>query len=108
METYKFKKQISSNIFEKCYYYEKPNSKIESTFNTLIMKKGDKNHYTWYKEVGIDKGYASRIKRGLIIPHIFLMIAIANYFEVDTAVIWGNLPFEDYMNIINSFREVKK
>lgn len=60
---------------------------IEERFKALIEAKKEAP-YDWYKNLGIDKGDASRIRRGLIVPKEWLRIKIANYFGVDSSVIW--------------------
>lgn len=62
-------------------------SAIEVRFETLIASHCDLP-YTWYKELGIDKSLASKIRRGLIIPFREWRIKIANYFSVDSSTIW--------------------
>ncbi len=78
---------ISKNFFlvegvEKCI--KKP---IEQRFDVLLKERGIK----WadaYNEIGLNKSYASKIRRGLIIPPLWLRIKIAQFFKVDTSVIW--------------------
>lgn len=60
---------------------------IAQRFDVLLKERGLK----WadaYHEVGLNKGYASKIRRGLIIPPLWLRIKIAQFFKVDTSVIW--------------------
>lgn len=67
---------------------------IEIRFETLINANCEKP-FDWYKELGLDKSTASRIRRGLIIPPKWLRIKIAQYFKTDSATIWTNsdLPY---------------
>lgn len=60
---------------------------IEERFETLIASKCERP-FDWYKELGLDKADASRIRRGLVIPPKWLKIKIAQYFEVDSITIW--------------------
>lgn len=60
---------------------------IQIRIDTLISSKCDLP-YDWYKELGLDKGNASRIRRGLIIPSKEWRIKIAQYFGVDSTTIW--------------------
>lgn len=60
---------------------------IEIIFQTLILKKCEKP-YTWYKNLGYDKSWASKVRRGLIIPKLEDRIKIAQYFQTDTSAIW--------------------
>ena len=65
---------------------------IEKRFETLLLERGLKwsdcyNH----ESLGLDKSLASKIRRGLIIPHHPLRIKIATFFGVDSSVIW-NIP----------------
>lgn len=34
------------------------------------------------------KDFFSRVRRGLIIPPLFMRVRIADFFKVDSAVIW--------------------
>ncbi|PIO08115.1 hypothetical protein COU59_02210 [Candidatus Pacearchaeota archaeon CG10_big_fil_rev_8_21_14_0_10_34_12] len=67
---------------------------IEIRFETLINANCEKP-FDWYKELGLDKSTASRIRRGLIVPPKWLRIKIAQYFKTDSATIWTNsdLPY---------------
>jgi len=60
---------------------------IETRFETLIETKKELRT-EWYKNLGIDRSYASKIKRGLIIPNEEWRIKLAGYFGVDSSVIW--------------------
>lgn len=62
-------------------------SPIEIRFQTLVETKRE-CPWDWYKALGIDKGDASKIRRGLVIPFEELRIKIANYFGVDSYTIW--------------------
>ena len=62
---------------------------IEIRFQTLILRNCDKP-WDWYKSLGYDKGWASRVRRGLIIPLLEDRIKIAQYFKTDSATIWTN------------------
>jgi len=75
---------------------------IETTIGVLILKKGDRP-YEWYQDrsISIDKSNASKIRRGLEIPPLWLRLKIAAYFGVDSTLIWR---FEDLPYI----REVLK
>ena len=68
--------EMDKNIFERAFYYDKPNQRINATFDTLILTKC-KNNFEWYKDLYIDKGNASKIRRGLVVPPIHIMIMIA-------------------------------
>jgi len=60
---------------------------IEHRFDVLLKERGIK----WadaYNEIGLNKSYASKIRRGLIIPPLWMRIKIAQFFKVDTSVIW--------------------
>jgi len=67
---------------------------IEIRFETLINANCEKP-FDWYKSLGYDKGWASRVRRGLIIPLLEDRIKIAQYFKTDSATIWTNsdLPY---------------
>jgi len=60
---------------------------IRIRFEALINSKCEAP-YDWYKDLGLDKGNASKIRRGLVIPPEYLRIKIAHYFEVDSSTIW--------------------
>ena len=65
-------------------------TQIENTFNTLILEhlpEGENRSY-WYKKLNLDKADASRIRRGLMIPPQWLRIKIANFFNVQSELIW--------------------
>ncbi len=64
---------------------------IENAFEILILRKYDKP-FDWYKQLDLDKSDASKIRRGLIIPPLWLRLKIAQYFGVDSTAIWR---FED-------------
>jgi len=64
---------------------------IENAFEILILRKCDRP-FDWYKKLDLDKSDASKIRRGLIIPPLWLRLKIAQYFEVDSTAIWR---FED-------------
>jgi len=68
---------------------------IENAFEILILRKCDKP-FDWYKQLNLDKSDASKIRRGLIIPPLWLRLKIAEYFEVDSTAIWR---FEDILHI---------
>lgn len=67
---------------------------IKIRFEVLIMRNCEKP-YDWYKNLGYDKGWASRVKRGLLIPKREDRIKIAQYFKTDSSTIWRNddLPY---------------
>ena len=67
---------------------------IEIRFETLINANCEKP-FDWYKYFDLNKSYASKIRRGLIIPPKWLRIKIAQYFKTDSATIWTNsdLPY---------------
>lgn len=60
---------------------------IEDRFKTLIESRGETT-YDWYKALDMDKAYASRIRRGIVIPPSWVRIRIARYFGVDSSVLW--------------------
>ncbi len=60
---------------------------IEIRFQTLINASCEAP-FDWYKDLGLDKSYASKIRRGLIIPPVWLRIKIAQYFKTDSSTIW--------------------
>lgn len=81
-----------SKVSEKSFFCNRAvvtgcKSPIEIRFETLIASKCELL-YDWYKDLGIDKSNASRIRRGLVIPFRELRIKIANYFRVDSCTIW--------------------
>lgn len=82
---------------------ESPNPRIEERFTTLIFSKKDRP-FDWYQSKGIalDKSYASRVRRGIIIPPLWLRIKIAHYFGVDSSAIWKpeDIDYENYMQVL--------
>lgn len=60
---------------------------IAIRFETLINANCEAP-FDWYKDLGLDKSYASKIRRGLIIPPTWLRIKIAQYFKTDSSTIW--------------------
>lgn len=62
---------------------------IEIRFKTLIYSHCEKPS-DWYRDLGIDKSNASKIRRGLFIPSKWLKIKIAQHFKTDSATIWGD------------------
>jgi hypothetical protein len=60
---------------------------IEIRFETLTLKNKEKP-YTWYKKMKYDKGFASKVRRGLLIPKKEDRIKIASYFQTDSGNIW--------------------
>ncbi len=62
---------------------------IEIRFESLIHSHCEKP-FDWYKDLGLDKSQASKIRRGLILPPQWLKIKIAQHFETDSATIWGD------------------
>lgn len=60
---------------------------IETRFQTLINSHCQRP-FDWYKDLELDKSYASKIRRGIIIPPNWLKIKIAQYFKTDTLTIW--------------------
>ena len=60
---------------------------IEIRFRALI-ERGCEAPFDWYKDLGLDKSYASKVRRGLIIPPGWLRIKIAQYFKTDSSTIW--------------------
>lgn len=60
---------------------------IKTRFETLIEHNREKP-FDWYKELGLDKSDASKIRRGLIIPPEWLRIKIANHFKTDSSTLW--------------------
>lgn len=67
---------------------------IENIFETLILRNCEKP-FDWYKELGIDKSDASKIRRGFLIPPLWLRVKIAQYFKTDSTAIWKieDLPY---------------
>jgi len=61
-------------------------SPIAERFKALIESRKEQP-YDWYKELGLDKADASRIRRGLMIPNEYWRIKIAGYFGIDSTVI---------------------
>jgi hypothetical protein len=61
---------------------------IEIRFEALINSNCQKP-FDWYKNLNLDKSYASKVRRGLIIPPRWLRIKIAHYFKTDSATIWA-------------------
>ena len=60
---------------------------VESCFDVLLKERG----WSWadaYNQIGLHKSQASLIRRGIIIPPLWLRIKIAKIFGVDTSVIW--------------------
>lgn len=60
---------------------------VESCFDVLLKERG----WTWadaYNKIDLHKSHASLIRRGLVIPPLWLRIKIAKVFDVDTSVIW--------------------
>lgn len=64
---------------------------VRIAFDTLIFQKRERP-FDWYKNLGLDKSQASKIRRGVIVPPRWLRIKIADYFKVDSSTIW--FPFE--------------
>ena len=60
---------------------------IQITFDTLIFQRKERP-FDWYKKLDLDKSLGSKIRRGFIIPPRWLRIKIADYFGVDTSMIW--------------------
>ena len=60
---------------------------IEVRFKALINIEGNAP-FDWYKDLGLDKSYASKIRRGIIIPPEWMRIKIAKYFKTDSSTIW--------------------
>lgn len=62
---------------------------IEGCFEVLILRQGIRP-YEWYQDedISLDKSDASKIRRGLVIPPLWLRLKIAKYFEVDSSLIW--------------------
>ena len=60
---------------------------IEIRFQTLINANCE-SPFDWYKDLGLDKSYASKVRRGLIIPPKWMRIKIAGYFKTDSMTIW--------------------
>lgn len=60
---------------------------IEIRFETLINAHCEAP-FEWYKDLGLDKSDASKIRRGLVIPPKWLRIKIAQYFKTDSTTIW--------------------
>jgi len=67
---------------------------ISIRFETLINAHCEAP-FDWYKDLDLDKSYASKVRRGLIIPPKWMRIKIAQYFKVDSATIWTaqDLPY---------------
>lgn len=81
---------------------------IEDTMATLILEhqpKGEGTSY-WYKEIGLDKADASRIRRGLVLPPLWLRLKIANVFGVQSELIW-RVPKIVSANELNEVRDGK-
>jgi len=60
---------------------------IKIIFETLILRNCEKP-FDWYKDLQLDKSYASKVRRGLIIPPLWLRVKIAQYFKTDSTAIW--------------------
>ena len=60
---------------------------IEIRFEALILERGEKT-YDWYNNLKYDKGFASKVRRGLLIPKHEDRIKISKYFGVDSSTIW--------------------
>ncbi len=74
---------------------------IENAFDILILKKCDKP-FDWYKELDLDKSDASKIRRGLLIPPLWLRLRISAYFGIDSTAIWR---IEDLLYIKKLIKE---
>jgi len=71
---------------------------IEIIFDTLIYERGEKP-YDWYKTLMYDKGFASKVRRGLLIPKLEDRIKIAKYFKTDSTAIW-RIKDLDYIKLV--------
>lgn len=60
---------------------------IQIIFDTLILQRNEQT-YEWYQRLAFDKSFGSRVRRGLLIPHLKHRVKIANYFGVDSSAIW--------------------
>ena len=79
---------LNEEVEKGCDDYEEQSYKeIEIRFETLINANCERP-FDWYKDLELDKSYASRVRRGLIIPPKWLRIKIAQYFKTDSATIW--------------------
>lgn len=86
------KNPLVSSDKEKGFFYERAVGKgvyepIQIRFQTLVNACCEKP-FSWYKELDLDKSYASKIRRGIIIPPRWLRIRIAHHFKTDSATIW--------------------
>lgn len=70
-------------------------SVIEIRFETLINANCEAP-FDWYKDLGMDKSHASKIRRGLVIPPKWWRIKIAQYFKTDSATIWTTEEINQY------------
>ena len=69
---------------------------IEKTFEALLLERG----LSWSQaynseELRFDKSYASKVRRGIIIPPLWQQIKIARFFKIDSTVIWNSKNMEE-------------
>jgi len=80
---------------------------IEIRFMALINAKCEAP-YDWYKDLGIDRSDASKIRRGLLIPQEWLRIKIAHYFETDSSTIWKVQDLPHIKQLLKKQNKTKK
>jgi len=84
-------KDISSQNFflvkgvEVCCYPH-----LKSIFDTLLLQKKVRQQQL-ADFLGLDKAYISRMVNGLCIPPLRVRLKVAEFFGVDSVLIWRNL-----------------
>ena len=79
--------QPQTNFFLKggvencCYPY------LKSIFETLLLQKKSKQQ-DLADFLGLDKAYISRMVNGLVIPPLRVRLKVAEFFGVDSVLIW--------------------
>lgn len=84
---------------------------IYYTFKTLIERdfsKFDKTPTSWYKCCSLDRSDASKIKRGLLIPPLYVRLKISRYFGIDSSQIWRREDIAEIRKLLQKQRRAKK
>ena len=66
---------------------------IRTIFKTLLLqKKSIQQELADF--CGVHKSYISKVVNGTYTPKILMKLKIAEFFDVDTSVIWGDIESE--------------
>jgi len=77
---------------------------IKTIFETLLLQKKCKQQ-DLADYLNVDKAYVSRMVHGLQFPPLRIRLKVAEFFSVDSCLIWRNAEVKDVEQEVNEYFE---